>query len=188
MFVIRCVVILGIATGYLIPVQAFSQVLLDTLDNDQAKTSASHHHVKVVTSLIDGAQHPELIPDSTAYRLFLIMVSEPQNATAEESERQLAFLRAAGLEDADIQAAIPILAKFKVRYSDLMKRYNASVDRANAGGSAPGLANLLRSRDRLVQTARDQLAAVLSEEAISRFHAHIQKEKTGMTIPAKEGQ
>ena len=71
-----------------------------------------HHRQDV----IDGAKTPDLIPDSTAYRLFLITVSEVSNPTSEQLSRQIAFLKTAGLDEDDINSAIPILAKFKSEY------------------------------------------------------------------------
>ena len=141
-----------------------------------------------VAGMIDGAQHPELIPDSTAYRLLLITVSEEPNPTPEEAERQLAFLRAAGLDSDDIEAAILVLATFRAQYADLITRYNEAVASANAAGIAPDLATFLQQRDSLVQFTRAALASALSNAGMDRFHAHVQREKSRMKVAAKETQ
>src|SRR5260370_519089 len=70
-------------------------------------------------SMIDGSQHPELIPDSAAYHLVLVNLSELPNPSQEQIARQLAFLRDIGLSNADLQASIPILTSFKVQYLDM---------------------------------------------------------------------
>ena len=153
---------------------------------DEGNHSRTHVH-STDAGLIDGAQHPELIPDSTAYRLFLITVSEKPNPTSKEAERQLAFLTAAGLDRDDIEAAIPILATFKAQYTDLIAGYNKAVASANATGIAPDLATFLQRRDSLVQSTRDALASALTHAGMDLVHAHVQREKRKMKV-AKETQ
>lgn len=111
---------------------------LDSLDGPNRRVPM-HMHSSIAGNFIDGSQHPELIPDSIAYRLFLTVVAEPPNASEERKPRQKAFLRSAGLDDNDIQAAIPVLATFKVKYRDLIETYNQSVVTANARHVAPDL-------------------------------------------------
>ena len=55
------------------------------------------------SSVIDGAEHPELIPDSIAYRLFFVTVSLKPNPTQEDRNRQQAQLKAIGLQASDMQ-------------------------------------------------------------------------------------
>jgi hypothetical protein len=43
---------------------------------------AQHAHEQA--QVIDGAKNPELIPDSTAYRMVLLHLSTPSNYTADE--------------------------------------------------------------------------------------------------------
>ena len=141
----------------------------------------------VPPEMTDGAEHPELIPDAVAYRLFFITVAEATEATDEQKARQRAYLATAGLEDQDIQSAVEVLATFKAQYDDLVKRYNESVDAANRIGATPELATFLARQDALVESTRDSLKAVLSPEGVSRFDAHLQREKRHMKV-VKEAQ
>ena len=159
----------------------FGQLLPDRLDGLPA-------HVHPSAGMIDGSKNPEKIPDSTAYRLVLITVAEVLNPTEEQKNRQLSFLKTAGLADNDIQAAIPVLARFKTQYADLINQYNKSVVEANKAGETPDLATFLRQRDELVQSTRDALGHAVSLNGMLNFHAHVQREKSRMSIVAKEGQ
>ncbi len=46
-----------------------------------AQNPVPHQHPMSPPNLIDGSKNPELVPDSTAYRLYLISVSIPANST-----------------------------------------------------------------------------------------------------------
>jgi hypothetical protein len=110
------------------------------------------------------------------------------NPSEERKARQLSFLRTAGLGDSDIQAVVPVLAKFKSQYAYLIERYNRSVVIAKARGATPDVATFLRKREELVQSTRNALGTVLSTNGMTSFHAHVQREKTRMKVVAKEGQ
>lgn len=45
-----------------------------------AQNSVPHQHSVAPSNLIDGSKNPELIPDSTAYRLYLLNASIPANS------------------------------------------------------------------------------------------------------------
>jgi hypothetical protein len=75
--------------------------------------NTSHTHESSPGSIIDGSVHPELIPDSTAHRLYFIVVSELPNPTPEQRNRQIAHLRRIGLQNSDIERMIPALENFK---------------------------------------------------------------------------
>ncbi|MGH9454955.1 MAG: hypothetical protein ACRD2O_13385, partial [Terriglobia bacterium] len=109
-------------------------------------------------ALIDGARHPELVPDLVAYRLFFVTVAEPAQPTAEQKARQRAQLLTAGLKQDDLQHASSVLATFKAEYGDLVERYDESVDVANRSGKAPDLQRFLSQQDALVQATREALA------------------------------
>jgi hypothetical protein len=135
--------------------------------------------------LIDGSKHPELIPDLVAYRLFFLVASEPAQATAEQKARQHAQLLTAGLKGDDLQHASSVLATFKAEYSDLVTRYNQSVDAANRAGRPPDLQKFLSDQDALVQATREALAGALTPAGMAQFDAHVQHEKRNMRV-AKE--
>ena len=81
-----------------------------------ASTQFQHDHS---SNIVDGAIHPDLIPDAAAYRLYFVAVSEMPNPSGEAKQRQLSHLGRIGLQAEDLQVLIPILNSFKVRYSDL---------------------------------------------------------------------
>ncbi|HEV2425284.1 MAG TPA: hypothetical protein VGZ29_10700 [Terriglobia bacterium] len=137
--------------------------------------------------VIDGARHPELIPDTIAYRLFFLTVAEPPNASDSQRARQRAFLRTAGLREQDVQPAETVLANFKSQYDDLVAHYNESVEAANAAGTGPDLKGFVSQLNQLVGSTKEQLEAAMSPEAAKRFETHVQSEKRNMRI-AKEAQ
>jgi hypothetical protein len=173
-------VFLVVALGALAPVPS----------NRSQEPAPAHLHPAVPANqalMIDGAEHPELIPDSTAYRLFFNTVAEVPNPKQDCKARQLAYLGSAGLKgDNDLQAAIETLAAFKAQYSDLIARYNQSAEESSAKGQSPDLATFLTQRNALVQTTRNGLETVLSADAMTRLHAHIQREKRKMKISKEE--
>jgi len=106
---------------------------------------AQHEHqLSHPQAVIDGSRHPDLIPDSTAYRLVLITVSELPNPTDEQTIRQRSYLKDIGLSVADSQA-VPVLAAFKVQYTGLCNEYNASVDEGNKTGAPPRPSHMPRA-------------------------------------------
>lgn len=142
------------------------------------------------SAIISGAEHPELIPDSTAYRLFFIAAGEAPNPTEARKARQRAFLLTMGrLPDADNQTVVKVLETFKVRYAALIADYNDQVESAaKTGGIPPDSDEFLKQRDRLVQNTRDQLALGLSADSMKRLDGHVQSEKRAMKIAAKVSQ
>jgi hypothetical protein len=139
----------------------------------------------VPPDVINGAEHPELIPDLVAYRLFFITVALESSATDGQKARQRAQLMFAGLRDTDLSRAASVLSTFKVQYDYLVNQYNDSVDVANRSGRPPDLQKFLNEQDELVQQTKDALAGVLAAEGMTRFEGMVQHEKRNMTV-AKE--
>src|SRR5713226_3421754 len=81
-------------------------------------------------TIVDGAKNPELIPDSTALRLWLVTVSELPNATAQDRDRQHAHLSSLRLNELDNLQLVTLLADFKSQYLNLIERYNESAKAA----------------------------------------------------------
>jgi hypothetical protein len=150
-----------------------------------AQNPVSHQHATAAPDLIDGSKNPELIPDSTAYRLFFLGVSEMPSPSLAETTRQRAHLTRAGLKENDLQAAAPVLASFKTQYAALIAQYNESAD--VKAGSQAGLALFLSKREALVQATRDELRTALSPKGMASFHAHVIAEKVNMKV-AKDVQ
>jgi len=123
---------------------------------------------------IDGSQHPELIPDSIAYRLYFITVaSMPANV-------QRSQLTSAGLSPTEVQAASKILADFKTAWDGLRNGYNQSVAASESTGVPPNGGQFALQRDVLVANTRAALQKVLSASGMQKFDAHVQGEKARM--------
>lgn len=165
----------------------------DKLDGISKETPAhlhSDHGANVSESLanmIDGAKHPDLIPDSAAYRLFFIAASEFPNATEDRKKRQRAVLERTGLKEEDLQALIKVLEAFKVQYAALTDRYNASEEAALRIGSSHSM-EFRPQRDKFVQTFQDNLAHFLTPDGVARLNGHIQSEKIHMKVSIREEQ
>lgn len=127
------------------------------------------------TPVIDGAAHPEMIPDSDAYRLYLITVANMP------ADRQRAQLNQAGISGNDLSAAIKTLAAFKAQWDALRDDHNHTVE--NLGPAAETTA-FRASRDALVASTRTALAASLTSTSMQHLSAHIQTEKRRMRISA----
>src|SRR5258708_37750208 len=84
----------------------------------------THAHTVAGPGVIDGAVHPDLIPDAVAYRLYLFTVSTGQNPTETEQSRQRAHLMKIGLDDIDQQMLVSVLVAFRARYDALVAEYN----------------------------------------------------------------
>jgi hypothetical protein len=144
-----------------------------------------NHNVDV----IDGADHPELIPDAVAFRMFLIAASASPNPTQDEIDRQSAYLSRIGLNDSDKAQAVALLASFKSQYKALIDNYNLQATAAQLRGEAIDQTLFLQQRDDLVATTRASLTRALSADGGKKFEAHVQGEKSKMkTVKSKEGQ
>lgn len=142
-----------------------------------------------VPGLIDGAKHPELIPDKVAYRLYFVAVSEMPNPSEQQKLRQAAHLKATGIKDEqDRQSFVDVLTDFKVRYNALIAAYNQAAEAADEAGTSPDLAGFIRKRDELVQSTRDKLTNSMSAESLARLDARVQIEKRNMKVSGGEVQ
>ncbi len=68
---------------------------------------------------IDGAKHPELIPDDVAYKMLFLSLLEPTDARLVQPARQEAKMRMIGLSADDKAALLVALSEFQKRLSDL---------------------------------------------------------------------
>lgn len=85
-----------------------------------AQVTNSPHHQADVSIVIDGAVHPELIPDSLAYRLYFVALSTGQNPTEVERRRQRMHIMKVGLVESDQEAFISLLLDFRSTYDALV--------------------------------------------------------------------
>jgi hypothetical protein len=145
-------------------------------------------HVHASSGVIDGSLHPEMIPDSAAYRLYFVAVSPASDAGPDEKARELAHLRQIGLSDPDLDRLMFVLSDFKAQYSDMIAHYNEVAERDTEIGITPDRKSFLARRDVLVRMTRDRLQALLSPESVSRLDNHVQHEKRNMRVADEEAQ
>lgn len=149
-----------------------------------------HQHTIAATTVIDGSKNPELISDSTAYRMWLLTVSVPSNPSEQEINAQKAHLAKLHLtSDVDYLVLQPILAEFKSRYVSLVNHFNESAKAALARGTQPDQTLFLQQRDDLIQATQAAISLRLSPESTSRIDKVVQDHKKSIRIhTAKEGQ
>ncbi len=147
-----------------------------------AQTSPPQHQHAVDVTVVDGAKNPELIPDSTAYRLWLVTVSLPANATDQQRTFQHAHLSKVQLNDGDYAALVSILTDFKNQYLSMISQYNESSKATLLKGAQPDQKTFLQQRDNLVAFTRILIKQRLSPNGADRVEGHVQHEKHGITI------
>ncbi len=173
-------------TRLLVVVFLFAVFPVNTLAQHQhsASSLASSNVSESDAEMIDGSEHPELVPDAVAYRLYLVVVSEAPNPTDEQRNRQNAHLSKVGLGKSDLQSVVTVLTAFKVQYGQLIANYNAAAE----VGATVDIKAFLSQRDGLVQATRDRLKALLTPEAMARLDRVVQNEKKQMRVSATEAQ
>lgn len=147
-----------------------------------AQTSPPHNHQAAAPTLIDGAVHPELIPDSIAYRLYLVAVSTGQNPTEAEQKSQRTHIMRTGLVDTDQQLFISILSDFRAKYDALVAEYNDAAKAAAAHNETTDVHTLLTRIDALVQSTRDTISMRLSSRGAAKLHTFVVSEKKNMKM------
>jgi hypothetical protein len=145
----------------------------------------SEPHTSHVTDIIDGSEHPELIPDVTAYRLFFVAITTNIASKEASDAKQRAYVRKLGLQPAASEQALKILLDFKVRHDQLIRNYNDSAEVALLRGEAPDYAGFLLQVDALVEDTRRLLKDSLSLEELNALDASIQGEKKFMRVAKK---
>jgi hypothetical protein len=108
-------------------------------------TASSDVHMHPVSQasppMIDGALHPELIPDSLAYRLYLVALSVPGNSVEADRTRQQNQLAQMGLREDEQEIVRTIVTDFRSNYEAAIAQYNqkaTSVSGFNQAADAPG--------------------------------------------------
>jgi hypothetical protein len=148
-----------------------------------AQTSPpAHHHPDI--AVIDGEKNPELIPDATAFRLWLVSVSLTPNASEQDRKFQEAHLASLHLTAPDHLALLPILTDFKTQYLNLIALFNEA---AQKGVQDTKL--FQAQADDLVQSTRAAIARQLSAVGAANVEGHVQGEKKKITLHVtKEAQ
>ena len=152
-----------------------------------AQTSPpQHQHQATAATVVDGDKNPELIPDSTAYRLWLVTVSPSPNATEKQRMFQQAHLSKLQLTStADSVQLTAILTEFKSQYLSMIARYNES---AKAHGNRADQKLFLQQLDDLVSSTRAAIAQRLTLEGAASIDAHVQGEKSRIHFQTTGGQ
>lgn len=160
---------------------AVLSISCSALSQDSAPT---HQHGPA--KMIDGSVNPELIPDLTAYRLYLLAVSKPQNPTDSQKRHQAAQLGMIGIQEGDRQTILAVLANFRSQYESLIRTYNEIATAANARGESADPGPLERQIDQLTQSSHDELRGAMTAGGWARLDARVQSEKKNMKIGAGE--
>ena len=151
-----------------------------------AQTPPQHQHPDV--TVVDGAKNPELIPDTIAYRLWLVTVSLTPDATDKERTFQQAHLNKLQLTSSvDYLQLLSILTDFKRQYLSLIASYNESAKAALLKGSQADEKLFLQQRDYLVSDTRTVIAQRLTPDSAARIDAHVQGEKKRIQLHTAGG-
>jgi hypothetical protein len=133
---------------------------------------------------IDGSKNPELIPDTVAYRLVLLAIAEPENATDAQQARFRAKISSAHLIEDDIQILLGILGPFQNQMDALTAQANQILarDPLPFAGTPDyqSLTGLSRQRETIFNQAMSALPARLSADGAARLQAYVESAKRGM--------
>jgi hypothetical protein len=131
--------------------------------------------------VINGSQHPELIPDSLAYRIvfnqLIVYIGDP-----ETEKRSFAKL---GLAPDDTETVYRILKGYKENFEALTKTYNDALLEAKKNNRQPDPAdqeNYRSQRSDLVRSTRKDLEGSLSAAGVARFREYVQAQKKTMNV------
>jgi hypothetical protein len=137
-----------------------------------AITIATQAQIADQTLPITGLEHPELISDNLAWRMYLPLLAE--NAQEGHSARYDAFINNFQLNAQDRLAFILAVDTFNEQYKELVKSYNAK-----------GLSDdtvLYEQMDALVTLTRSKFQATISAAGMEKLSQQIQVEKRHQAI------
>jgi hypothetical protein len=140
------------------------------------------------TEEIDGSTTPEKIPDLTAYRLFFLVAGAAPNATRDDLIHSRAHIHTIGLNDKDTKTVDEVLADFREKYADMIKRHNETATRLAGNQQIPDMELLILQRDTLVQSTLDKIKGSISADGANLLVAHIQRQKKGIKITRPKPQ
>ena len=151
-------------------------VCLSMLFLPQQTIAQQHQHVAAI--VIDGSKNPELIPDSTAFRHWLLMASVVPNAPNGDFVRQQAEVSKLRLVDSEKLKLLTILADFRSQYEALIQQHN---EQAQAG-KHPDINLLLQQRDSLVEATRVNIRTILLPNNADKIENAVQAYKIQIKI------
>lgn len=142
-------------------------------------------HLHDAANVIDGSVHPEMIQDRDAFRLFFLAAATDANPTPDERERQRAMFSATRFSEEELGIASTVLADHKMQYEAAIQRYNDAVASAHSPEQLPDGKKLVAELDALVLAAQTKLESSVSGGSFRRLYAHVQGEKSKMSITAE---
>ena len=141
-----------------------------------AQAQSAFKPAALVPVTIDGAVHPEQIPDSLALRFVLLSLSLPANPTSVDLKKQELRLRRIPMSNNDKQILTRIAKDFG---RDFKQWQSALVPSENL--SSDILAQEVSERDALVARYKANLSSSLSSQGSAGFAAYLLLEKAKMT-------
>jgi hypothetical protein len=146
--------------------------LLLTFTLSQFANSQSHAN-HTAPSTINGSEHPELIPDSVAYRLIFTTLSQPG-----QDKLQVAQVNGIGLSKEDAQVMIQNLNVYRTAFDALVGNYN----KALKDGEQPNADLFNLQLEVVLANTRGALDSALSKEGSVRLKAFVENEKRHMQM------
>jgi hypothetical protein len=125
--------------------------------------------------VIEGSKTPELIPDSTAYRLVFVGLSEPPDATAAQIARETRKLSRLDLTEGERAVFTAVLADFHTKYTALRGQYKNAPWLSRSQPYKP-------LREALVADTVAQLEKQLTPTGLARFRTFVKDAKQKMQI------
>jgi hypothetical protein len=135
---------------------------------DVAKFSVSSLPIAV-----DGAKNPERVPDKVAYRHLVMVVAQPETATADQVKPRNAILTWMGLSQEDKDALIAALRGVSAELKDITEQRKQWATDSPSARSA--LETLRHREDQLFNNAQTRLRESLSLGGLMHLDAYIQQ-------------
>jgi sulfur transfer protein SufE len=135
---------------------------------------------------IDGAKNPELIPDDVAYRVLLLAIAEPEDASPEQKARARAKIVRAQLSEDDEVLFLTMATQYKTQIDSLAAQA-AQITNGIAlvhPDSVQGrqLSQLGRQQDQVLVNTIAALKSRLSVGGSEKLDAHVQSIKRKMKL------
>ncbi|MBB5061190.1 hypothetical protein HDF16_005926 [Granulicella aggregans] len=125
--------------------------------------------------VIDGSKTPELIPDSTAFRLVFLSLRVPQSPTEGDLKKQEMHFKRIGLSDVDKAAARDVLSHFHTAYHQWQTKYIQT--------SNPIDMTAARSeREAIVEETTASFINQLSSDGATKLAKFVQSAKVRMIV------
>jgi len=124
---------------------------------------------------IDGAKSPELIPDSTAFRLVFLSLRAPTSPNATDLKKQSSLLKHIGFSDDDAVAAKNIINDFGTAYDDWQRKFRQT-------SSSIDVPNARSERETIVQETLGRVMKQLSPVGAAQLAQYVQAAKARMVV------